>query len=380
MRIIKLLFLNAFLFLINNAEAQTTLSKTILHKGLTREYRLYIPAVYNSSTAVPLILNLHGYSSNNVQQEGYGNFKPIADTANFIIAHPNGTYDGSGNRFWNTFDSGSPVDDIGFLSALIDTVSAAYNIDANAVYSTGMSNGGFMSYDLACKLENKIAAIASVTGTMIYTHKNSCAPSRPVPVMQIHGTADATVPYNGDSYFVHIDTLVKFWVKLNNCSLTPVQTAVPNTSTTDNSTADHFVYSGGDKGSSVELFKVYDGGHSWPGAAINLNTTNMDFSASKEIWRFFKQYKLNNLVNGIEDEKKSESRVLIYPNPFTNTLTIENNKKIKELFVYSILGEKIYSFIPNEKQVKLNCVKWSNGVYLIKVETEDGISDLKVVK
>src|SRR5688572_9296164 len=91
----------ALIFLFNvSVNAQTILSRSFLFKGLTREYRIYIPAVYNSSNEVPLLLNLHGYGSNNTEQEFYGDFKSIADTANFIIVHPNGTYDGSGLRYW----------------------------------------------------------------------------------------------------------------------------------------------------------------------------------------------------------------------------------------------------------------------------------------
>ncbi|HPI09028.1 MAG TPA: PHB depolymerase family esterase, partial [Saprospiraceae bacterium] len=174
--------------------AQTTLTGTIQSGGLTREYRLYKPAVYNGSTAVPLVINMHGYSSNNLEQEFYGDFRGIADTANFLIVHPNGTLDNQGQRFWNAFGTGSNVDDVGFISDLIDTLSAAYNIDPQRIYATGMSNGGFMSYSLACELNERIAAIASVTGSMAPIKLASCNPQRPVPVMEIHGTADGVVP------------------------------------------------------------------------------------------------------------------------------------------------------------------------------------------
>ena len=92
--------------------AQTTINSTIQSGGLTRDYRLYVPAIYTGTTSVPLVLNLHGYTSNNQQQEFYGDFRPIADTANFLVVHPNGTMDPNGNRFWNTFNGGSAVDDV----------------------------------------------------------------------------------------------------------------------------------------------------------------------------------------------------------------------------------------------------------------------------
>ena len=129
------------LFSLAQASAQTSISGTIQSGGLTREYLLYVPAIYTGNTPAPLVLNLHGYGSNSTQQQVYGNFRPIADTANFLVVHPNGTLDPQGNRFWNTFLIPSTVDDVAFISDLIDTLESMYNIDPNRIYSTGMSNG-----------------------------------------------------------------------------------------------------------------------------------------------------------------------------------------------------------------------------------------------
>lgn len=174
---------------------------------------MYKPAAYTGTTPVPLVLNLHGYTSSNFEQLFYGDFRAIADTANFLIVLPNGTLDAQGKRFWNTFGTNSTVDDVAFISHLLDTLQATYNIDKQRIYSTGMSNGGFLSYSLACELNQRITAIASVTGSMIESKVIACKPTRPVPVMEIHGTADATVPYNGSpvSGFVGIPTLVAVW-------------------------------------------------------------------------------------------------------------------------------------------------------------------------
>lgn len=118
--------------------AHNTITGTIQSGGLTREYLLYIPAAYTGNTAVPLVFNLHGYSSNNLEQLFYGDFRPIADTANFLIVLPNGTIDAQGNRVWNTFLGNSNIDDVGFLRDLLNTLQTNYNIDANRVFSTGI--------------------------------------------------------------------------------------------------------------------------------------------------------------------------------------------------------------------------------------------------
>src|SRR6185369_13210853 len=118
--------------------------------------------------------------------EIYADFRPIADTANFILVHPNGTYDNNNNRYWNCFTPvGTAPNDLNFLNALIDSVSAQYSIDAKRIYSTGISNGGFMSNDLACFLGNRITAIASVAAGMTTLHYASCNPTHPTPVMEI---------------------------------------------------------------------------------------------------------------------------------------------------------------------------------------------------
>lgn len=375
---ISILVLLSLLF-ISLGFAQTTLSRSFQYGGIQRTYRIYIPAVYNPTVPVPLLFNLHGYGSNNIEQEFYGDFRPIADTADFIIVHPNGTLDNTNNRFWNTFGN-SDVDDIGFLSALIDTLSAGYSIDQNRVYSTGMSNGGFMSYELACGLSNRIAAIASVAGSMIFEHLGLCNTLHPIPVMEIHGTADAIVPYNGTADFVPIDTLVDYWANFNNCSLTPIYIQVPDINLTDGCTAEHYVYDGGDLGTRVELFKIIGGGHTWPGAPITIGVTNKDFSASKEIWSFLSQYNLNGLITTNTDEGIAQVTALnIYPNPSPDKFNLDFtdfSEKTITISTYSGQIVKRYTSYSNKEVLNIE----GKGVYFVTVTTGNQILTIKAVK
>ena len=213
---------------------------------------------------MPLLLNLHGYGSNNLEQENYSDFRPVADTANSLVVHPNGTIDGNGKHFWNTFEPrGTDVDDVTFLSALVDTLASRYRIDLNRVYSTGMSNGGFMSYELAYQLGNRIAAIASVTGNMTVGRLANCTGGRPVPALEIHGAADSTVPYNGGTalQLLAILTLLNSWSQRNGCNPTPTVTAVPDINTANGCTAARGVWTGGRNGSAVDHFCIIGGGH-----------------------------------------------------------------------------------------------------------------------
>lgn len=380
-KLFTLLFLCAFIIHVN---AGTTVTGSIHSGGLVRTYRLYIPSIYNANNpACPLIINMHGYTSNANDQQLYTNFMPIADTANFLMVYPQGTLDNTNTTFWNAGVNNGLVDDVGFLSNLIDTLQANYNINPNRVYSTGFSNGGFMSHVLACALNNKVAAIAAVSGTF-FTYQYPFSPGKAVPVMHIHGTNDPTVPYTGQSNMVSADNTVNFWVNNNTCNATPVFTAMQNTNTTDMSTAEHYVYTGGNNGSTVELFKIVGGAHSWPGAFNIGVVTNEDINASKEIWRFFSQHSLN-ATTGITDLKQTQA-VLIYPNPskgiFTIKLPFQQNEDAV-LRVFNSIGQLV---LTDTRAIDTSNTKWTidlsnanKGVYYIQVKTLLGIVSKRLI-
>ena len=274
------------------------------YDGLERSYMVYVPESYSENTPTPLVLNLHGYSSNAGQQMIYSNFYNIADIEGFILIHPEGTIDVNDFQFWDVGAFNSNIDDVGFLSCLIDTIALEYNINLDRVYSMGMSNGGFMSYLLACELSDKIAAIASVTGSMTTGQIISCNPNRPIPIMQIHGTADSIVLYNGNGSGIEsINEVISYWVNFNNCNPEPIFNNIPDVNLIDLCTAEHYIYDNETNDSSVELYKIINGGHTWPGAAIPLfgNNTNQDFNASQKIWDFFEKYDINGLIENTSD-------------------------------------------------------------------------------
>jgi len=276
--------------------AQQTINASINHGGITRDYILYVPPSYSAVTEVPLVFNFHGYTSNATEQMYYGDFRTIADTEGFIIVHPEGTLDNSGVTHWNVGWGGSTVNDINFTSTLIDSIASEYSINLDRVYSTGMSNGGFMSYQLACELSDRIAAIASVTGSMNLGWFNSCNPSHPMPVMEIHGTLDPTVSYNASIFTESIPNIMDFWVNFNNCNNTAIVTNIPNANTADGCTAEHQIWENGSNGVAVEHYKIIDGEHSWPGALFPNGVTNQDINAAEKIWEFFNKYDINGLI------------------------------------------------------------------------------------
>jgi len=351
--------------------SQTTVIDSIVSGGIYRNYRIYIPAAYNGSTAWPLIFDLHGYTSSAANEQLYSNFKPIADTAHFLVVYPNGTLL-SGQPFWNA-GFGATVNDIQFISNLIDSLAAQYNIDLNSVYSCGMSNGGYMSHTLACALNTRIAAIASVTGSMSVLQRATCTPNRAVPVMQISGNADPTVAYTGSTTSLAIDTLVKYWVTNNACNATPVFTNVPNISTTDGCTAEHYLYNGGAMGSTVEFYKIIGGGHTWPGSPFIIGVTNQDFKASEKIWLFFRKYHLNQFT-GI-NEFANSTEFIIYPNPASETINIAANENLK-IQITDINGKVMME--TTNKQIDVSMLP--KGVYFVVAITENNRGVKKMVK
>jgi polyhydroxybutyrate depolymerase len=265
------------------------ISSSFQHNGITRTYKLYIPANYATAQPCPIVLNLHGYGSNANEQIVLSQMNNIADTAGFIVAYPEGLPDNSGQRIWNS-GYGLATDDVGFINALLDSITSDYSVQPQRTYSTGMSNGGFMSNTLACEINGRLAAIASVTGTMSWAQWNTCQAVAEMPFMHIHGTSDAVVPYGGNTLFLSVDLLVNHWRNRNGLTTANTNTAYPNIVATDGSNAELFVYETGGA-SPVHLIRVNNGGHSWPGSGIFVSgNTNMDVQASVEIWQFFQRF------------------------------------------------------------------------------------------
>jgi polyhydroxybutyrate depolymerase len=248
-----------------------------------------------------------------------------------------------------------------------------------------MSNGGFMSYELACKLSNRVAAIASVTGSMAQSRLNACTPQHPVPIMEIHGTADNTVPYNGNVLFVPVPAVVDYWVRFNGCSPTPTFTAVPNTNTSDGSTAERYVYSGGRNGSVVEHYKIINGGHTWPGAPVNIGVTNRDISASREVWRFLRRYRLSQLGTTLGTATKAAAAdITVFPNPAADMVTVRAGSALRpeQISVADALGKSVpvRATRTADGALQVSTKGWRSGVYLLRVESNGQTSIHKLVK
>ena len=361
-----ILLFTGFVF---SSTAQQTINASITHDGIERDYILYVPEIYDGSTAAPLVLNFHGFGSSASQQMFYGDFRDIADTEGFLLVHPEGTTF-IGNQFWNVGFPGlsSNIDDVGFTEALIDELATLYAIDLDRVYATGMSNGGFMSFLLACQLSEKIAAVASVTGSMTQDTFDDCNAQHPTPVLQIHGTEDDVVLYNENNLSLPIPDVISYWVDHNNCETTPTTTTLPDVDVSDGSTIEHSVYEDGDNGVTTEHMKVIGGGHTWPGSVLNTAGTNQDIDASMEIWLFFSRYDIDGLLSTDDFEN---NQVTIYPNPTQSHINLSLNYSIDVHYkLFSPLGQQLMDGIITSSNQEIDISHLPSNIYFLKVDNQ----------
>lgn len=264
--------------------------------GRSRSARLHVPANYDPRAGYPLVLSFHGFSSADWQQEILTNMNSRADARGVLVAYPSGVV-----TSWNAGDCCGTawldaVDDVQFVRDLLDTLERDYCVDPKRIYATGMSNGGFLSHRLACELSERIAAIAPVAG-VLGIPPEECQPTRPVPVLQIHGTEDPLVPYNGGTailnnlgvgiVFRSVADTMQFWQTHNGCS-TFSEVFYQNGDTTCEAWGDC------SDGAQTALCTVEGGGHTWPsGLPVPfLGKTTRDLDATETMLDFFEAHPL----------------------------------------------------------------------------------------
>ena len=267
--------------------------QTLTHDGEEREYGLFFPSSYDGSEQIPLIVNIHGGCMDAASQMSAMNMRDLAEEHNFALVYPQGLPE-EGNEYCLIWNSGpyaeesnkTTADDLGFFETLITEMTGSYAIDSDRIYATGFSNGGFMTYALACYQSETFAAVAPVAGMMTQEEldpnsPNPCVTDRPVPVINFHGSDDTTVSVD------YGDEAVDFWVSRNNTT----QSAT-NTVEDGYYTIEHNSYTDGDNGSAVEYYKVIGGYHE------TFNGINYDGQNSLSlIWEFFSQYDINGRID-----------------------------------------------------------------------------------
>ena len=368
---------------VSHAQTQTG---SFEFEGRTRDYIVSLPDNFRDTTNFPLVIYLHGYDWTAEIEIDYTLMNLVADTSGFIVVFPNAV-----DRRWNSGigeDAAWPtpdIDDVGFINALIDTLSNHYSINLERIYACGLSNGGFMSYKLACQLSHRIAAIASVGGVISSGTADNCNPQHTMPVLQIHGTADGLVSLYGTTDWYSVDQTLSYWTDFNGC--VQVDTVLlPDLDPTDGCTVEKITYSNCSDESNVIFYKVIHGGHNWPDATADYSWAGKktkDINAGVEILNFFKNYELVTSIEATPNSTPGEFCLFQnYPNPFNTETTIlyqlPELLNVK-LVIYNLLGQSIAILKDEEQSAGTYSVQWDGkdgtgkqlprGVYLYRLET-----------
>jgi polyhydroxybutyrate depolymerase len=276
---------------------------TIMHDGVERTFRVYVP---DKAGPLPVVFVLHGLHGDGRGIERYTQFTALAASEGFIAVNPDGL-DGKWNdRFGmggklQTLRDAQGTDDVGFISALLDYLEATYDVDAARVYITGASNGGMMTNRLACELGERLAAVAPVIADIPGLVEQNCDSAKAMPILMINSVNDPLVPYSGDKarrprlkgLVPNALATVDFWVRHNGCPPPPTDVELPDADPNDGTRITRRTYATGASGAEVIFYSVQGGGHTWPGAPIQylpvglVGVTSQDMNATETIWAFF---------------------------------------------------------------------------------------------
>jgi polyhydroxybutyrate depolymerase len=259
--------------------------QTLSHDNEIREYVLYIPNSYDGTSAVPILINFHGFGDSASEFMSYADVRSLAESDIFILVYPQGSCL-NGSSHWNASlpggDNKSDADDFGFTEAMINQISSNYKVDSERIYACGYSNGGMFAYGLANFKSELFAAVGSVSGAMLDFDSPT---SHPMPIVHLHGTSDGVIPYNGGSFYNSAQSILDYWIDFNNTVATPTV----NSDSNGGLTVEHYLYDQGDSSVSVEHYKYIGGEHVW------FNATYQGQNTAQLIWNFVSRYDINGL-------------------------------------------------------------------------------------
>ena len=233
--------------------------------GGDRPARVVAPETYDGLTPTPLLILLHGYTANADLQDFYFQLSARVDPDEFLLLLPDGTVDAAGNTFWNARpDATETVDDVGYLIGLVDQMEELWQVDPARVYFLGHSNGGYMSYRMACEHADRIAGVLNFAGLSPYAVEDDCQPSMPVSMLHVHGTVDDRVPYDADGARLGAREVTALWAERAGCdaAASTVGTPLDLVDTLDGAETTVLEYAAGcADGADVALWTLEGGGH-----------------------------------------------------------------------------------------------------------------------
>ncbi len=286
----RISFLLAMLFLCGTHNIHSQERKSFEFEGLERSFLVKVPEKMYSESGYPVVVALHGFTQSARRISNYSGFVEMAEEEGFIAIFPQGI-----QASWNFGITLNNVDDVAFLSSMLDSLEKWYPVDSERIYFCGFSNGAFMSFEMACRMSHRLAAIASVGGSMGRSQFLDCEPEYPVGVMIVHGNDDRVILFEGQSWVKPVEEVTDHWVLQNGCNM--VRDTM-ETFSNDQGVISvvRMSHSPCQDQTAVELWKVYGGGHTWPGSMAHSGSgrTNRDIDASAKMWQFFTRHKRAN--------------------------------------------------------------------------------------
>lgn len=341
-----------------NSMEQVTGSGTI-----NREYILYVPSSYNPDNPTPLVINYHGFGDCAASYEeavgGYYGLNNLADQEQFIIAYPQAAYrPAKEDVYWEPGDTGVEdiyENDIYFTEQLILDIANNYNVDQNKVYAVGYSNGGMLSYSVACNRGDLVAAVGVVSGAFI---DDDCTSDANIPMIIFHGIADFVLPYNGNQYYSSVSETVEYWLDRNGI---PTSSLVSNELKGGDVRED--LYTGGNDNTCLSFYTVFEeydkeGDHVWFSEAINGSTPN------EILWNFF-----SSNCSTVETAELSRGKnITISPNPFFDQIRIQSEHIVGEPYrIFNNLGQLEQSGIVESEEFVIQVEDLPLGMYYFEV-------------
>ncbi len=311
-------------------------NKTMQIAGVTRNYIVHAPSGLNNPA---LVFCIHGYNMDAASQQSYTQMDKVADREKFIVVYPNAI-----NKSWNL----SGEDDFNFIIAIIDTIDKTYKINRSRIYSCGFSQGGFMTFQLACRYSDIFAAIAPTSGNL----QGDCTLKRPISMRLTFGTNEGFS--GGTAAFM---SNVTKWIEKCNCPKTPVVTR-PYPANNPNSVVTRLYYGPCDGGTEVIADSIRTGGHEWP------MNTNDRINNSEETWAFLKKFTLPpTSVDIIQSHIKSSSISASYISGVVQLKGVMDGCQVR---VFDIKGRKVTTALTKQNQFTFK--NGANGIYMLLVD------------
>jgi polyhydroxybutyrate depolymerase len=369
--------------------------ETINVNGTIRDYSLYIPEAYDGTQDWPLVVSFHPYYTYVSTWVRKYDIRPIADTAKFLIAFPEGKvvnmnltgpYVPPSGLGWNLGGLAySNNDDVAFAEAMLNEIKSNYQVDDERVYAYGLSLGAAMAHRMAILYPDMFAAVAAVAGY------DTTQITDGFPMLFMHGTIDETMPLEGlPGFYPSLTSVMDAQLAISNCNLTPSTTAIPNSNYVDSSTVEVHEYLNCENNQEVVFYKILDGNHSYPGQMpFNVELfnghINRDINAGAEIWKFFSKH-TNSSTSEIESREQSNIDMNVYPNPISDHLNITfDNISVSpvSISIYNTMGAQVYqidlSHLPSGQGLTLNGINLQNGIYILKLQSGASVSTKPII-